>query len=380
MFPAKMSIIPQKPPPMYGMPSPHPQKTCRVCYDPLYGPLDGLNHLLAHRAAPRSRPYGWASSLFSRFDSLLHSKSQQKVRATQRTQFDFKRLCTVRTGVGPRVKPPIGLHRSRALTPPLSPSKSFNQSNKPQAQSPLFALPLEIREMIYEEAIGKSNVHLEFRDELFCYKLFCHTLCPEPEQGVCGCRYLKRRGPKRQLNPLPLLLSCRIIYSEAISLLYSSTLFSFRLDVSGPLVHLPDLLLLQRFHAIRSLYLFWAPRWEGGSIWSGPLSPSIEEWELAWLVISSMKGLQNVYVDLAQTRFVSLHPESLRERWQEMQPQILGPVKTVTTPLKSFRMVWPVEGPVKVEVGGRIWQLETLDQETIAIDKQLGWDSWGFAN
>ncbi|KAF2817983.1 uncharacterized protein BDZ99DRAFT_24991 [Mytilinidion resinicola] len=402
---AVFSSIPGRPLTMDGMPSPHPHKTCTFCNDPIYGTLDGLNHFLAHRAACRFPPYGRASRVFCRLDSLLHSESEQRLRATQRTQYCFERTTTFWNGVGPEVRFPFGLlkHRPRALTRPPSPSRPSNtkQSNNPQVQSPLFSrLPLEIRKMIYEEAIGKSVIHLEIRDHryvvghalcpepksgkcgcrycryLTCRRirktanplpyLFSHTLCPEPEQGKCGCRYLKRRGARKTMNPLPLLLSCRMIYSEAIDLLYSSNSFAFRHDAGGPLVILPDLLLPQRFHAIRSLSLFWVP-----DFWVSldPPSRLTEEWEFAWKVIASMKGLQTVYVDLAQDGL--MRPDL--ERLQEFKAQIIEPVKAITTPLKAFRMVWPHEGfPKTVEVGGKVWEIETLDKATMWVDATLG--------
>jgi len=59
-----------------------------------------------------------------------------------------------------------------------------------QSQSPFFALPPEIRRLIYEEAIGGYTFHIFTQD---AYRRMAHTRCKTRYPGECGCRSQTRQ-------------------------------------------------------------------------------------------------------------------------------------------------------------------------------------------
>ncbi|KAL8688779.1 MAG: hypothetical protein Q9218_005394 [Villophora microphyllina] len=123
----------------------------------------------------------------------------------------------------------------------------------------LLSLPLELRQRIYEIALGERILTLS--NEYGMIRI--HETLP------LHCVTWDSRGPHRNLNEetadlesesghptFKLLLSCRQIYVEAIGILYSTNIFS--LDSPLMLVYLKDLRFLpQRFQAIKHLSISW---------------------------------------------------------------------------------------------------------------------------
>jgi hypothetical protein len=154
-----------------------------------------------------------------------------------------------------------------ALIPPKLSSRrrqlSLSSSNRPvQTTTLLTRLPLEIREMIYEEVLGNSLLHivslprrmghitcqLQDRDHrLLCFPLNRDTDHRVSYRRVEGQHNLYLRGTQGQehmamwappdcgfhndfdisQSKIPLLQSCRQIYSEGINLLYTKNTFDF---------------------------------------------------------------------------------------------------------------------------------------------------------
>jgi hypothetical protein len=90
-----------------------------------------------------------------------------------------------------------------------------------QQQSPLFALPLEIRNRVYEECIGGYTIHISTLD---AYHRMSHTRCKTPStlstlstlSSTCACGFLARqKGVVDQwgnTSLLHLLGTCRRMY------------------------------------------------------------------------------------------------------------------------------------------------------------------------
>lgn len=159
------------------------------------------------------------------------------------TRSSFWRFC--RTYFGPleglnagsilRLRP-LPQSRRRALTLPLpEPSIAPSLSELPcfvanqprtagQRLSGLLTKLLEdVRLIIYEAVLGEMGFHLsvaQMRSPLQCF-ICCHSnlLFGPDTHGVCHV--------KKKKDLLPLLLTCRQIYSEAIHILYAANAFQF---------------------------------------------------------------------------------------------------------------------------------------------------------
>jgi hypothetical protein len=184
-------------------------------------------------------------------------------------------------------------------------------------------------------------------------------------------------------------------YTEATPVLYASNTFSvpyvtcyenpLQHRPAKPLIHLPKLLLPHRIQSIRSLSLFWLFDYDQLFEYRPPV-PGIAEpkrlvtadWLRVWEVIASMQGLRHLSVDLVRdSRYI---PKEKVWIWLESEDALLALIKTVTVPLRNFRMVMPFEeGARELEVGGRVWKLEKPDEGTEWSDRTFGWfDGHGF--
>ncbi|KAF2265931.1 hypothetical protein CC78DRAFT_615483 [Lojkania enalia] len=101
---------------------------------------------------------------------------------------------------------------------------SVRLGGEEQVGSLLFRLPLEIREMVYREYFGKSEEVLVMLYEgrlggwrnVGGHERLSERYVPDEEWGVRG-----------RVDVLPLLLSCRKIYTEAFPYLYSTPTYTF---------------------------------------------------------------------------------------------------------------------------------------------------------
>ena len=113
-------------------------------------------------------------------------------------------------------RPPNEAKRKRALS--ISESNNEFGNLTDQNTSLFFRIPLELREMVYAELFGASEtIWIVLADQ----KLACVR---EEQTNVTQ---QDDRPTKLGLHAIPLLQSCRRIYSEAISLLYSTPTFAF---------------------------------------------------------------------------------------------------------------------------------------------------------
>jgi len=139
--------------------------------------------------------------------------------------------------------------RQRTLTGPVDPAQGSlwhrfqvfaavepEQQFSEQAQSRLLSqLPLDIRMIIYEMVLGGMIFHLNAQDRR---SRILHHVCAHPEtinDPTHQCHELSTKRPSS--NPreeyreatglLPLLVTCRLVYSEAIETLYRANTFEF---------------------------------------------------------------------------------------------------------------------------------------------------------
>ncbi|KAH8585659.1 hypothetical protein B0O99DRAFT_696262 [Bisporella sp. PMI_857] len=196
------------------------------------------------------------------------------------------------------------------------------------------ALPIEIRQKIWEEVVGNSRTfHLvTVKEKLVAPE--CRSLHPDTCDG--NCRRINR-GPSivvgsRPKSILPLLMTSRQIYTETIGLTYSSN--TFETHDERVLEYLPLLLLPQRISTIRSLRFTW--RFQRYPPLEDHLDPEVTSrsdqelrrlsWVTIWSHIAAMPHLQTLQVklDVYDVWWGSFNEESARI--------LLNPIRAVTTP------------------------------------------------
>lgn len=190
--------------------------------------------------------------------------------------------------------------RSHCVTPPPSDNGAGPSKPNDQAQSPLFKLPPDLLLMIYEEVLGSQVIHIVRRN-----KTLAHAICKvnkPPCQEDCKegqCRGLKlptgvyAESGQSTLDLLPLLQTCRKVYTDAIEVLYGSNIFDF--DSMESLISFSVAVIPKRFDAIRYLQLDF--RFSTSSYFSESTAYNDPpRWERAWRVIGSMNSLQELWV------------------------------------------------------------------------------------
>ncbi|KAF2811781.1 uncharacterized protein BDZ99DRAFT_497429 [Mytilinidion resinicola] len=250
--------------------------------------------------------------------------------------------------------------RKRALSIPLpeepeteepgvpSSPEELKQTTIFQEKSRLMALPLELREMIYKAVLGNDVMHVIHKENklghLRC-KANSEKACPKRWHGVGPCAdscwgvvdssniWMPVEEPQgSDGDVLPLLQTCRQVYSEAFPLLYSTNTFSF-IDLDC-LRYLSATILPSRFNAIKSLRIEWYLTWPlydvfaQRMLFNTALYPPHDEatWEDIWRIIAGMTGLQRLRVDLK-------YFDGFRDN--ECEQKMLAPLRQVKG-LKEF--------------------------------------------
>ncbi|KFY00842.1 hypothetical protein O988_03081 [Pseudogymnoascus sp. VKM F-3808] len=178
----------------------------------------------------------------------------------------------------------------------------------PQEVSPIFLLPTELRLQIYTLVLGNHNIHLglEKQDENRLSPYLRHYYCKYGQQDLFidighDCWFPRGGRPKDPVQKiLSLLLTCRLVYSEAIDLLYSAN--TFQLESFHLFKHLHTLVLPQRLQAMQRLEF-------SVHFNKFPLAPNEIEVNgpsqaMVWKTLLEMKGLREVHLHLhaAETR------------------------------------------------------------------------------
>ncbi|KAF2502075.1 hypothetical protein BU16DRAFT_554140 [Lophium mytilinum] len=218
-----------------------------------------------------------------------------------------------------------------------------------QTQSIFFSrLPIEIRLIIYEYVLSGNLIHMQIHDY---HRIAIAVPCRIRDRSLSSSRRVTadtdrvpevmhrcREIPKKVRSPingewisnpdyklldlLPLLLTCRKIYSEAIDALYQNT---FDFCYLPDLLKLPRILLPQRFNSIRSLQFTYCMNIDTNLTGFARLSTAehFDHWDWPfplWEVIASMDGLRHL-------RVVFLVGPDHRPYWFRFQDHYLEPLK-----------------------------------------------------
>ena len=184
--------------------------------------------------------------------------------------------------------------------------------------SPFFRLPRELRILIYEMAIGYRVLHL-----LSLPKCIKHIRLPVNESFVprnSPSAFNKVDYRQTSCTGLPLLLTCRTVYGEAIDILYSSN--TFLITDLNALVYLNDLPLIrrQRMEAIRHLKVEWIHYTDPAPLIGLRYAPyDWATWERFWTIIKEMR-LRSLDVKLAYFGAGGETTPLTEEKW--MQPML----------------------------------------------------------
>ncbi|RHZ70279.1 hypothetical protein CDV55_100459 [Aspergillus turcosus] len=206
-----------------------------------------------------------------------------------------------------RGRPPVALSRSRrSLTLPLRPQQEHvQQRSHDQLQSLFFTkLAPEIRCMIYRGILVPSHaLHVRRTHRRLCcmpcINLKRETSVTHHSHGSCyqPCAddgTVLRRLPgetPRQNQILPLLCSCRRVYTEAIGLLYKANTFDF--DDPLTVQALPLCMVPHRLASIRHIRLD-IQAFENRDI----LADVSSSWEQACTVLAGIEALEELVVTL----------------------------------------------------------------------------------
>ncbi|KAF2431843.1 hypothetical protein EJ08DRAFT_695995 [Tothia fuscella] len=183
-----------------------------------------------------------------------------------------------------RISLPSGVTRPRSGT---LDTLTNDQRVLPQDQTSLLfqKLPLELRRQIWEECVGGFDVYLGIADlKLQHCKLFPGMNHDQKTLSIQQAEY----------KLLPLLLTSRQVYTEAIDFLYSSN--NFRTAQIEVVPALTSSIRLSRFNAITSLAIHWTlPVVYRHSLFGAPTHETLL-WERTTKTLSSMKGLKDLHI------------------------------------------------------------------------------------
>lgn len=232
-------------------------------------------------------------------------------------QEDFKRTEKDRKANAPQELP---RQRPRALTCPIPASsirswnpfkRSERQQTCEQLQSPFFArLPYEIRLRIWSEVLGGHLLHIAR-----AHKRLVAIKCEEPldsdhmttfhncwgnaPRKISGGRmpsyYIGpyRDHPARPANLVPLLRTCRLVYTETVSILYSGNIFD--INHIDTLIYLQRSVLPRRLNHIRAVNLIWHFKYGSGCT-NAPYD--LATWVEICDVLAGFSGLRELTIHL----------------------------------------------------------------------------------
>lgn len=229
---------------------------------------------------------------------------------------DIKKTQKDRKISAPRKHPRV---HPRALSNPRSgePIHSWNPFSKriqqtfDQSQSPLFQLPEEIRLQIWFEFLGGRLLHIARAPKNLLAVEYVEEWDPELDTGWHWCWgnthdpltlgktpgfYCGPKSPhsSKLANLLPLLQTCRMIYREAIPVLYQSNIFDIN-HVDTPL-YLQRSVLPKHLNRIRNLHFTWD--FKDNIEWADDVPYDLGTWRESCNAIASLVGLQSLTMHL----------------------------------------------------------------------------------
>ncbi|PLB50858.1 hypothetical protein P170DRAFT_508954 [Aspergillus steynii IBT 23096] len=181
----------------------------------------------------------------------------------------------------------------------------------------LTLLPLEIRRKIWSFCVGNMDLHL-VREAKKLVAIQClgeeeesrwppcaHLCWGQPSRafpgyhGICPGYLLDTNGCPLFPDPIPLLQTCRMIYSEAIPMLYHEN--TFRFNHIDTILSLSQTILPSRLNLIRTVHLAYAfPVLMYGEDKSENAVPPYDAatWEETCRILANMAGLRELYMHL----------------------------------------------------------------------------------
>lgn len=216
--------------------------------------------------------------------------------------------------------------RPRALTLPLPPSSSastIKQRTLPQNKSDIITkLSTEIRLIIWEYAITDNIVHIIQERKKLLNKPCINT--SDTAERHCDCCYASGYGDiwseQRGAKLLPLLRTCRLVYSEAVDILYSRN--AFRFEHLDTLIHFSTMTLPCRFNNIRSLQIYWYFKRDIYLDSSFTYPPYDKDtWERACGVLANIEGLRNLTLTLGARSWHQKSRDMLLQSLMQIQPR-----------------------------------------------------------
>lgn len=234
--------------------------------------------------------------------------------------------------------------RQRRLTGPLNPAQETiwhkvqvlsslepEQSTDDQRACGLISkLPYDIRLVIYEMVLGGNMLHLEAQSQKS--RLMYHV-CKHPDQvddqrSHTDCNELSAVRPSsapreeslEATGLLPLLVTCRRIYSEAISVLYNANTFEFTQNFAA-FTFLKYMIPQQRLSCFRHFRLHL--RLPRHPMLNGRAT---RDWHDLWSFFGDeMCGLQSLYLELLMLQPMEAHIESTKDDEAEVwiRPMVL---------------------------------------------------------
>ena len=238
---------------------------------------------------------------------------------------------------------------SEPLPPPIADS---------QEVSPLFRLPLEIRVKIYTLVLGDRNIHLrlETQDDNRASPFLRHYHCKYGRKDLFtdpwhDCWYPRGGRPKDPVEKiLSVLLTCRLIYSESIDLLYSAN--TFQVDNLHLFKYLHTLILPQRLQAIKRLVLIL--EFAQFPLSANEMETNGQSQAMVWNILSRMEGLREVHLHLQAVE--------IDERMWRDDSSCREALSTQTKPLVERLDVFEVWLPV---MKGMTW--EGMEEDCFAV-------------
>ncbi|TGO26260.1 hypothetical protein BPAE_0063g00290 [Botrytis paeoniae] len=184
-------------------------------------------------------------------------------------------------------------------------------------------LPSEVRMEIYKWVLGGRVLHIIRRKDKLGH-VVCKCDRRDSDVGtreedaciVAGCRGVKipggsgvhERVGEGSGSLLQLLQVCRRIYSEAISLLYSTNTFNF--DSMEAFISFSNEILPRRFDSITSVTLDFS--FDTSSLYNESSSNDVPRWERTWMIIGSMKSLTSLKATIIWPRKIPAWSHELR--------------------------------------------------------------------
>ncbi|KAB8346224.1 hypothetical protein FH972_023269 [Carpinus fangiana] len=285
-------------------------------------------------------------------------------------------------------------NRPRSLTPPLpseplagtpttrQPWYLFKRKSPPprtqlfngQTQSALFSkLPKEVRLRIWHLTFGQQLLHVVRRPQRLT-AIECSLDCHLPSKNLPYHRCWGVSSRQIQLGPTPgfyggqrtgssaapihlvaPLTTCRLLYSEAISILYQDNVFAFNhLDT---VLSLSRTILPDRFDSIRTITLQWNFKWplipefeiSQPLADDGPPAPyNYETWRQTCQLLSRIKDLRSLSLFLSGGA-IPLSPGPF-QKW--IEPVLL------IRPSVSFHVTLPSSPPEPIDTSSWPFQLQ----------------------